>query len=540
MIASAGHREASARVKHAADWLRVRLQAGARLHADSRRVQRGDAFFAWPGHDGDGRAYIAAARERGAAAIVVDEPGLDGVATDDLYRISGLRECAGEIASIYYGEPAAQLDLIAVTGTNGKTSCSNWIAQGLARRGQRCALIGTLGSGLLDQQGRASLAAFGLTMPDALQLHALLADFAAAGASAVVMEASSIGLHQHRLSGAQPRVAVFTNLSRDHLDYHGTLEAYTQAKLMLFQTPGLRAAILNATDPVSLRAIALLDPRCRAIAYGERTLDTQGREIEHLLAAGIEEHAHGLRLDLDGDFGRASVNLAMLGRFNAHNALAVASSWLALGWSLDEVAAQLEGLRPVAGRMEIVRVPPAYSVVMQPEKLSTAAECKVAPSSGHSGSGPLPCTVVDYAHTPDALSQALDALRPLARARGGKLWCVFGAGGERDAGKRPLMGAAASGGADLIIVTSDNPRSEDPGAIAAQVAAGLDRPAFAIELDRRQAIALALQSAQPADVVLIAGKGHERWQEIAGERLGFDDVAEASAVLSRIAEAARA
>ena len=263
-----------------AGWLRSRIAPQARLCADSRRVRPGDAFFAWRGHASDGRAYLSAARARGAAALVVDDESPAPAAAPDLRSVTGLRDLAGEIAASWHGEPAAQIDLIAVTGTNGKTSCSQWIAQGLARGGRRAAVIGTLGSGLLDAHGEAGLDSFGLTTPDALTLHALLAAFVAQGADSVVMEASSIGLDQSRLSGTQPAIAVFTNLSRDHLDYHGSLKAYAQAKLRLFRMPGLAAAVLNAGDALSVEARAALPVGCRVIAYGEAPLRLQlGRRL---------------------------------------------------------------------------------------------------------------------------------------------------------------------------------------------------------------------------------------------------------------------
>lgn len=494
-----------------AGWLRSRIAPQARLCADSRRVRPGDAFFAWPGHVSDGRAYLVDARARGAAALVVDDAPPAPAAAPDLRSVTGLRDLAGEIAASWHGEPAAHVDLIAVTGTNGKTSCSQWIAQGLARGGRRAAVIGTLGSGLVNAHGEAGLDSFGLTTPDALALHALLAAFVAQGVDSVVMEASSIGLDQSRLSGTQPAVAVLTNLSRDHLDYHGSLEAYAQAKLRLFRMPGLAAAVLNACDALSVEARAALPAGCRVIAYGEAPFSLQAPGVEQLLAEQIIEHAEGLTLTVGGDFGRARVDLPLLGRFNAFNALAVAGAWLASGVTFDEAIGRLAELKPVPGRLERVR----------------AADGAVP------GSDPLqqPCVVVDYAHTPDALTQTLAALRPVARARGGSLWCVFGAGGDRDAGKRPLMGAAAEAGADHVVLTSDNPRSEDPARIVAAIEAGMVHAPRGKEFDRARAIGNTLSLAGPRDVVLIAGKGHEQWQELAGQRIEFSDVVEARRAL---------
>ncbi len=499
-----------------AAWLGSRLGQGAQLHADSRRLRPGDAFFAWPGAAADGRLHIDTARSKGASAIVAEAEAPAPSAAHDLYAVRDLRAHAGEIASYFYGEPSARLQLIAVTGTNGKTSCAHWLAQGLARSGRRSALIGTLGSGLLDDSGVPSLTHFGLTMPDALSLHAMFAQFLAAGARAVVMEASSIGLHQHRLSGACPAVAVLTNLSRDHLDYHGSEEAYAQAKLLLFRMQGLKAAVLNAEDALSQRALAVLPEGCRAIVYGSGRTQAMYPKAQHLIATRIGEHPEGLSLELDGDFGKAELKLPLLGRFNAMNALAVAAGWLALDVPFAQAVSQLERLQPVPGRLERVSADSADG--------GSLAAAVSAESTG-------PCVVVDYAHTPDALEKVLDALRPLAVSRAGRLWCVFGAGGERDAGKRPQMGSVASRLADLVVLTSDNPRSESPHAILNEIAGGLSRPAHLVQADRREAIRSAVAQARPQDVVLIAGKGHERWQELASARVPFDDVAEARAAL---------
>lgn len=495
-----------------AGWLRSRIAPKARLCADSRQVRPGDAFFAWPGHQSDGRTYLGDARARGAAALVVDDAPPRPSAAADLRSVTGLRDLAGEIAASWHGEPAAQIELIAVTGTNGKTSCSQWIAQGLARGGRRAAVIGTLGSGLLDARGRAALESFGLTTPDALTLHSLLASFVSQGADSVVMEASSIGLDQSRLSGTQPAVAVLTNLSRDHLDYHGTFEAYAEAKLRLFRMPGLAAAVLNSGDTLYGAARAALPAGCRAIVYGEMAQRQPADGVEQLVAEQITEHAEGLTLTISGDFGRARVELPLLGRFNAFNALAVAGAWIASGASFDEAVGRLAELEPVPGRLERVSAGDDPTIGAQDQR---------------------PCVVVDYAHTPDALTQTLAALRPVARARGGRLWCVFGAGGDRDAGKRPLMGAAAESGADHVVLTSDNPRSEDPVRIIAAIESGMVNAPRLRQSDRARAISETVSLAAPCDVVLIAGKGHERWQEIAGQSIEFSDVAQALRALSQ-------
>ncbi len=479
-------------------WLRDTLPSGADLVSDSRRVKPGDAFFAWPGKNDDGREHLADALARGAGAALIESdesiqeafaPSMTIARGPSRLPVPGLRGLAGAIAARYYGEPAERLKLIAVTGTNGKTSCATWIAQGLAAMGRPCGLIGTLGHGLAG----GPLESFGLTMPDVLSLHRMLARFERDGAALVAMEASSIGLDQGRLDGVQPTVAVLTNLTRDHLDYHGSIEAYGRAKLRLFEQPGLACAVLNAADALSVPALAALGGACEAIAYGEPQWVLRHPRLRQLLAERIVERPEGLQIEIGGDFGRAELLLPLLGRFNAANALAVAGAWLALGCRFDEVLLRLSQLQPVPGRLERLSLPGA------------------------------PLAVIDYAHTPDALQGTLQALKPLARQRGGRLICVFGAGGGRDRGKRPLMGAVAERHADVVVLTSDNPRSEPPQAILAEIAAGMAAGAPQMEPDRGLAIDQTIDDAESTDVVLIAGKGHEGWQEIGAERLPFSD-----------------
>ncbi|NLD53635.1 MAG: UDP-N-acetylmuramoyl-L-alanyl-D-glutamate--2,6-diaminopimelate ligase [Burkholderiaceae bacterium] len=554
--------------RHAADWLRQQLPAQGRLRSDSRRVAAGDAFFAYPGEQGDGRDWLRPALDAGAAAIVVERAGLEAFAEVVANArvpslvVEGLRRQAGEIASAYLGEPSARVKVIAVTGTNGKTSCTHWIAQGFDRRARRiaaarsgsagngaatsmdpaharAAVVGTLGAGVpaggeADDFVPEADADTVLTTPDALGLQHRLADFAARGIELVALEASSIGLQQGRLNGTRIAVAVLTNLSRDHLDYHVTMQAYAAAKARLFAWPTLDAMVVNLGDPASTEMLNAADPDLRRIGYllldapagddalveaGERStacsdlltatpLDGQGRILLSWFRAAGEARASDRR-DATGGGDSVDLQLALIGRFNVANALAVAGTWLALGWSLNEIAAGLESLRPVPGRLQMVGDP-------------------------HDDHQPL--AVVDYAHTPDALANALDALRPLADERNGRLWCVFGAGSDRDAGKRAPMAAAAERHADEIVLTSDNPRGEAPEAIIAQLRAGLSRAPWREQPDRAQAIAAALQAAAPADVVLIAGKGHEPYQEIRGRRLPFSDVDQARLALRLRAE----
>ena len=503
-----------------AGWLHAVLPRGAALVADSRAVTPGDAFFAYPGEQADGRRFIDQAIACGAAAIVA-EPGdvgaivveRDGSNAVPRRDVTGLKRACGPIADVYHGHPTAGLDVIAVTGTNGKTSCSQWIAQGLQDLGRPCSVIGTLGAGRA-----ATLEHTGLTTPDALGMQALFARFAKGGDQAVAIEASSIGLHQHRLDGTQIAVAVYTNLTRDHLDYHGSMQAYADAKAMLFGWPGLRAAIVNLDDPWHTQMLAAVAPGVMRIGYrigpptsgaaGDRSSMSEvvSDQVDRLLIArSIEPEPAGMRIALDGHWGRGTIVTPLLGHFNVANLLAVMATWLALEVPFDAALAPLQALRPVPGRLQSVM----------------AAD------------GRQPLAVVDYAHTPDALANALAALRPLAQRRGGLLWCVFGAGGDRDPGKRALMAAAVEGLADRVVLTSDNPRSELPESILDAVQAGLNRAPALRESDRAAAIASVIAQADACDVVLIAGKGHESYQEIAGVRHPFDDVDHAARALAR-------
>jgi UDP-N-acetylmuramoyl-L-alanyl-D-glutamate--2,6-diaminopimelate ligase len=455
-----------------------------RLVSDSRRAAPGAAFFAYPGEKADGRAFIGDAVSRGAAAVVWDPAGFDwrGQWRVPNAPVADLKQRAGEIASEFHGDPSQALWMCGVTGTNGKTSCSQWIAAALSRAGAKSGVIGTLGSGypgVLDGAGN--------TTPDALELQARLARFRDEGARAVAMEVSSHGLVQGRVNGVRFACALFTNLSQDHLDYHGSMEAYAEAKARLFAMPELASAVLNLDDAMGARLAAQLHGRVRTIGY---TLAGAGGADEVLSLDGS--------LELSSASGRARLATRQVGRFNLSNVLGVVGCLIAYGLPFREALAAVAELPQVPGRMERV--------------------------ADH------PLVVVDYAHTPDALEKVLDTLRPVARERGGKLIVVFGAGGDRDPTKRPLMGAAASRLADRAVITSDNPRSEDPERIIDDVAAGA-RGEVQRDADRRQAIERALHDAAAEDVVLIAGKGHESYQEIAGRRLPFSDQAVAREAL---------
>jgi UDP-N-acetylmuramoyl-L-alanyl-D-glutamate--2,6-diaminopimelate ligase len=464
------------------------------LTADSRAVRAGVSFAAFPGARQDGRKFIAQAIASGTNAVLWEG---EGFAWRDEWQVPnapvvGLRERLGPIASLVYGNPTARLWVVGVAGTNGKTSCSTWIAQAFTRLGKKAAVIGTLGNGLVGEHSEG-LAQPTHTTPDAIHLQKLYAQFASAGADCVVMEASSHGLDQGRVNGIAFDVALFTNLSRDHLDYHGDMVSYAAAKARLFAMPGLKAAVINIDDEFgTLLAESLDQHEVRVITYGLGSADLSGEGLE--LTGGI-------RMQIVFGEQRMQLSSRLLGVFNAHNLLGVIGTLLASGVALADAVRVASELTPVAGRMQQL------------------------------GGGEQPLIAVDYAHTPDALEKVLSALRPVV-ASSGRLICVFGCGGDRDRGKRPMMGGIAARLADLAIVTSDNPRSEAPGAIIDEIVAGMAATVFEIEMDRRRAIFRAIAEARPGDVVLIAGKGHELYQEIQGVRHPFNDVEVASKALA--------
>jgi UDP-N-acetylmuramoyl-L-alanyl-D-glutamate--2,6-diaminopimelate ligase len=466
-----------------------------RLTADSRRVQPGDVFVAFPGAQADGRDFIAQAVASGAAAVIAEagagSTARVGAGATALVEVEGLAALSGEIAHLVYGRPSQHLWLAGVTGTNGKTSVSQWIAQAMNFLQHPCAVVGTLGNGFLDALDESPN-----TTPDAITLHAALAGFLARGAEACAMEVSSIGLDQGRVNGAAFDVAVFTNLTRDHLEYHGTMTAYAAAKEQLFLAPGLAAAVLNLDDPMGRDLAAKLRGRVHTIGYTLGKLDVSATD-EILRAEKLDMGAAGMAFDLRGVHFAAPV----VGRFNASNLLAVIGALLSRDEKLERIAAALRTIQPPPGRMQAL--------------------------GGHDE----PLIVVDYAHTPDAMEKALGVLRETAAARGGKLVCVFGCGGERDSGKRPQMGAVAETLADRVLLTSDNPRREDPHAIIDDILTGMRRRP-PVEPDRARAIADAIAAADRRDVVLVAGKGHEPYQEIAGARHAFSDVAVAKSALA--------
>ncbi len=483
------------------------------LTTDSRRVRPGDAFIAWPGHALDGRQYVPQAIAAGARACLVEARGAEAFgfgADESIAALADLKARAGEVASAFLGSPSDRLQVVATTGTNGKTSTAWWTAQALTLLGQRCGVVGTLGIGepprgrapggeppTPDRPGTAVIAT-GLTTPDPVTLHAAFRRFADAGCAACAVEASSIGIAEQRLAGTKIDVALFTNFTQDHLDYHGTMASYWQAKAGLFAWPGLRAAVINIDDPHGAELADGL--RSRPLDLWTCSVQRDAR----LRAHAIGHAGGGLRFEVREGADRADVSTALIGDYNVSNLLAVIGGLRALGHPLQAIARVAGALTPVPGRMQ-----------------------RVVPDRAG------PEVVVDYAHSPDALEKAILALQPFAAERGGALWCVFGCGGNRDATKRPLMGAIAQRLAQRVVITSDNPRNEAPAFILMQIVAGLAGSQERVKVieDRRAAIRHAVREADARDVILVAGKGHEDHQEIAGVRHPFSDVAEALAAL---------
>ena len=485
---------------HAAEgWLRARGAAALRI--DSRGVRAGDAFVAWPGFATDGRRFVRDALAAGAAACLVEDDGVDAFAFDDerVASLAGLKAACGPLADAWFGRPSERLAIVAATGTNGKTSTTCWTAEALARCGRRCGVIGTLGAGEIGSA--VGILPTGLTTPDPVTLQGALAGFVADGLVACALEASSIGIVEHRLDGVRIDVALFTNFTRDHLDYHGTMAAYWAAKRALFAWPGLRAAVLDIDDAQGAALAAELAGGALDLWTVSAAAVPLGRP--RLAARSLRYDDGGLAFDVHEGGETATLATTLVGEFNASNLLVVLGALRALGVPLAEAAAALAQAGPLPGRLQRVR-----------------------------GGGIE--VVVDYAHTPDALAKVLAALRPLANARGGRLVCLFGCGGNRDATKRPLMGAIAERDADRVFVTSDNPRDERPAAILAQILAGVaGHQDVAVIEDRAEAIATAIAEARAGDVVLLAGKGHEDYQEIGGRRRPFSDVEQARAALAR-------
>ncbi|MCY1396149.1 UDP-N-acetylmuramoyl-L-alanyl-D-glutamate--2,6-diaminopimelate ligase [compost metagenome] len=459
------------------------------LTLDSRAVKPGDLFLAIPGGRQDGRAHIADAIARGAAAVAYEAEGAAELPACDvpLIAIKGLGAQLSAIAGRFYGEPSRGLDLVGVTGTNGKTSVSQLLAQALDLLGERCGIVGTLGTGFYGalESGRH-------TTPDPLALQATLANLKQAGARAVAMEVSSHGLEQGRVAALAFDVAVFTNLSRDHLDYHGSMEAYAEAKARLFAWPGLQCRVINLDDAFG-RQLAAEKHASRMMGYSleDPTAFIYCREAR-FSDAGVEAQ-------LVTPQGEGVLRSPLLGRFNLSNLLAVVGALLALDYPMGDILGVLPRLQGPVGRMQRM------------------------------GGNGKPLVVVDYAHTPDALEKVLQALRPHVN---GQLLCLFGCGGDRDKGKRPIMAQIAERHADRVLVTDDNPRTESSAQIIDDIRAGFAHPETVTFVPARgEAIAQLIAAAGANDVVLLAGKGHEDYQEIAGVRHPFSDLDQAAKAL---------
>ncbi len=478
------------------EWLERHIAPTANLCLDSRQIKAGDAFFACLGHQGDGREYEVQAVQQGAVAIVREQgdqavdPGVP------VLQVPNLSALLGEVAHEWWGRPSEAMTVVAVTGTNGKTSTVQWVSSALNHSQVPCGTIGTLGVTLPDGSNLGGV----LTTPDVLTVHRSLAAIRAQGGNAVALEASSIGLEQGRLDGVRIDIAGFTNLTHDHLDYHHSMEEYKQAKLRLFSWPGLRSIVVNADDATG-RELMQAGLAARVISY------SMSQPEVDLLAQDVHTGADGQVFNLVTAHGTAQILTHLLGEHNVANLLLVAGVLQEVGWPVSKIARIMDKLESVPGRLQIV-----------------------TPSSTSGRQQPLPLVVVDYAHTADALERALQALREVASVRGGKLICVFGCGGNRDTAKRPIMGEVAARLADSVLVTTDNPRFEDPADIIRQIVAGMPA-APAVQMDRARAILSAIWAASPDDIVLLAGKGHETYQEVQGERSVFDDSDWAKAAL---------
>lgn len=502
----------SSEVTSAAAWLRACGASG--LTTDSRTINAHNAstaFIAWPGAAVDGRQFIQTALAQGAVAALMEKQDapkalLDMTLLDEslVKPYVDLKAASGEIASEFYGKPSQQLRIVAITGTNGKTSSSWWLAQALsalpAPYTQKCAVVGTLGTGLIGD-----IENNGLTTPDPVLLQARLKAFLDRGCEAVALEASSIGIKEGRLNGTRIHTAVFTNFTQDHLDYHGSMDAYWQAKASLFDWQELQAACINLDDA---QGLTLLD------RLSNKPLDVwtfatghDARITAKNIVTNSQGEAQGLAFDVCEGAQVYHLQTLLVGRYNVSNLLGVITAMRTLGVSLALCCKACETLTPVPGRLEVV------------------------------SNKTQPLTVVDYAHTPDALEKALVALREVTTARAGKLWCIFGCGGNRDATKRPMMGAMAHRFADVAVVTSDNPRDEDARGIVAQILLGIGSNAgedvgVQVQIDRGLAISQTIAQASSNDVIVIAGKGHENYQEILGVKSAFSDQAHARAALA--------
>lgn len=490
--------EQEATVQQASSWLQE--HAISHLRSDARQVGVGDAFVAYAFDEKhDGRAYVAQAGQAHASAIVWQNDGVSIDCAVSNLGVAQLNLLAGHIAHVFYAQPSDEMRMVAITGTNGKTSCAQWLAQLLSVSQQKCALMGTLGVGFVD-----AMVETGFTTPQAVEVHRLLREVREQGAQAAAMEVSSHALQQGRVNGVAFDVALFTNLSRDHLDYHGDMASYEAAKTRLFTWHGLKAAVINLDDEAGQRmAQVAMNHGIQVIGYGFASPPQDFQLAAYLQASNMRAVAAHTEFELCVDGANYVIKSSLVGAFNVMNLLGVLGVMRAWGFEMQALIPLCADIKAAPGRMQ------------------------------RFGGLNQPLAVVDFAHTPDALEKTLHALAPIAVERGGRLMCVFGCGGDRDPGKRPQMGAVAARLSDCVYITSDNPRSEEPAEIVAQIVEGSQGGAqVLIEVDRRAAIASAIAHASAQDVVLIAGKGHEAYQEIKGVKYPYSDLTEVEVALT--------
>ena len=468
---------------------------------DSREVASGDLFVAVKGHAADGRRFIPQAIAQGVAAVIADAEGEaeDGQIVEmhgvPVIYLAQLSQRLSALAGRFYQQPGEKLKLIGVTGTNGKTTTTQLLAQWAQLLGETGAVMGTVGNGVYGQLAPAEN-----TTGSAVDVQHLLASLVNKGATLAAMEISSHGLVQHRVAALPFAAAAFTNLSRDHLDYHGDMARYEAAKWLLFSEHQVGQAIINADDEVGRRWLQQLPDAVAVTMENNLQPGCHGRWLK---ATDVRYHDGGASVRFESSWGNGEIDSRLMGAFNVSNLLVALATLLSLDYPLMALVATASQLLPVTGRMEVFSAPGK------------------------------PTVVVDYAHTPDALEKALSAARLHCK---GQLWCLFGCGGDRDKGKRPLMGAIAEQFADVVVITDDNPRSEDPAAIVADVLTGLLDPSRArVVMGRAQAVTNAVMQAQEGDIVVVAGKGHEDYQIIGSQRLDYSDRVTVARLLGVIA-----
>lgn len=486
----------------AVNWLKINVKGELRIN--SLDVKNGDGFIAWPGSAVDGRQYVKSALDKGAAACLVEHSELETKGflvdyknlpgSDKIASYLDLKLAIGDIAAKTYDMPARELNIIAITGTNGKTTSAWWLTQALSAHAEnsktnadskntKCFMVGTLGIGV-----PSAIMSTGLTTPDPILLHKNFREYVNDGFRYCAIEASSIGIEEHRLDGTDIKVAIFTNFTQDHLDYHGSMQAYWDAKLKLFQWPTLKSAIVNIDDPKGKELVAILNTSL--IDIWTIAIKNSAR----IKAFNIRYGKNGLLFNILEKDEVHLIETKFVGEYNVSNLLGIIAAMRATGITLKDCVDACKSLSAVPGRMDMLE------------------------KEGQ------PLVIIDYAHTPDALKQALISLRPVAQSREGKLICVFGCGGNRDASKRPLMALVAEEFADTVVVTADNSRTEKTESILDNIISGFkSNSRFSVELNRATAISKSIKYAKSCDVVLIAGKGHENYQDENGVKTYFSD-----------------